>query len=48
MREHDSKDGDELFDEFRMEVEVLINFRSHLSKVGNSDWRVHMGISFPF
>jgi hypothetical protein len=46
VREHDSKDGDELFDEFRMEVAGLINFRSPRS--GNSDWWAHREISFPF
>jgi len=48
VRKHDSKDRDELFDEFRMEVAGLINFRSPRSRVGNSDWWAHREISFPF
>src|SRR5260370_34261858 len=44
MREHGPVDRDEMFDEFRMEAMVLINFRSHRSRVGESDWWVHGGI----
>jgi hypothetical protein len=45
MREHGPVDGDELFDEFRMEAMVFIGLRSHRNRVGNSDW-VHGKISF--
>ena len=48
VREHGSVDGDELFDEFRMEAMAFINFRSHRSRVGESDWWVDGGNSFPF
>src|SRR5271165_5580563 len=50
MREHGPVDGDELFDEFRMEAMAFINFRSHRSRVGESDWWVHGGefLSFLF
>jgi hypothetical protein len=48
VREHDPIDGDELFHEFRMEAMVLINFRSHRSRVGNSDWWVHRVFPFLF
>jgi hypothetical protein len=47
MREHGPVDGDELFDEFRMEAMVFISLRSHSNRVGNSNW-VHGGISFPW
>src|SRR5271166_1809579 len=38
MREHGPVDGDELFDEFRMEAMVFISLKSHRNRVGNSDW----------
>jgi hypothetical protein len=46
VREHDPIDGDELFDELRIKAVVLVNFRSHRNRVGESDWWVHGGISF--
>jgi hypothetical protein len=46
VRKHDPIDGDEAFDEFRTESMVLIGFRGHRNRFGNSDCWVHGG--FPF
>src|SRR5580704_12714083 len=44
VREHDPIDRDKFFGELGLKAAVLINFRSHRSRIANSDWRVHRGI----